>query len=390
VRLPEQRAEVGKSAAAEPAQGALSRHAAVGGAAGAAPLRKHLTLLVRGGSAYELARGGRALQRVGLSKGGVRAAPPSSAGANRGEGSGEGSGEGGKSGGAPRPAAASSSSSGGGSSSRLAPSRLPRPAGPPRPQPRMAQPRRVQLGWQEFVRSGDGRSLQRSTSARQRQAASTLMAAASGRLRQSTDFKRQRERRAKVAARQLAAAGVQCSYFSKYGRCCRTGGECLYDHDPEKIAICLGYLHGQCADEACPLSHDPTPQRMPVCRLFLLGLCVAPSCRYTHVHLGTATPLCDAFARCGWCAAGDACERRHERFCESYSERGECSLGEQCRLIRHRRTDAPASLFSATPAERAMRQRAAAVAAVDSPSCFPQLGTPIGSSSAVGTPLKPP
>ena len=61
---------------------------------------------------------------------------------------------------------------------------------------------------------------------------------------------------------------------------------------------------------------------MPVCRLFLLGLCVAPSCRYTHVHLGTATPLCDAFARCGWCAAGAGCERRHERFCESYSQVG--------------------------------------------------------------------
>lgn len=163
VRLPEQRPEAGKSAAAEPAQGARSRHAAMGGAA---PLRKHLTLLMRGGAAYELARGGRALQRVGVSKGAVRAAPPSSAGAS----SGEGSGEGGKSGGAPRPAASSAASSGGGSSSHLAPSsRLPRPAAPPRP-----QPRRVQLGWQEFVRSGDGRSLQRSTSARQRQAASTL------------------------------------------------------------------------------------------------------------------------------------------------------------------------------------------------------------------------
>ena len=78
-----------------------------------------------------------------------------------------------------------------------------------------------------------------------------------------------------------AAAGVQCSYFSKYGRCCRAGGECLYEHDPDKIAICLDYLHDQCSDEACPLSHEPTPQRMPVCRLFLLGLCVAPSCRYT-------------------------------------------------------------------------------------------------------------
>ena len=218
------------------------------------------------------------------------------------------------------------------------------------------------------------------------------MAAASGRLRQTIDFRRQRERLAKAEARQLAAAGVQCSYFSKYGRCCRTGGECLYAHDPEKLAICLGFLHGECADDACPLSHDPSPQRMPVCRLFLLGLCVAPSCRYTHVHLGTATPLCDAFARCGWCAAGDGCERRHERWCETYSERGECSLGEQCRLSRHRRTDAPASLFSATPAERAMRQRAAAEAArvlVDSPGCFPQLGTPLGSSSGVGTPLKP-
>ena len=53
------------------------------------------------------------------------------------------------------------------------------------------------------------------------------MAVASGRLRQSTDFKRQRERRAKAEARVQAAAGVQCSYFSKYGRCCRAGGECL-------------------------------------------------------------------------------------------------------------------------------------------------------------------
>ena len=118
--------------------------------------------------------------------------------------------------------------------------------------------------------------------------------------------------------------------------------------------------------------------------------------RYTHVHLGTATPLCDAFARCGWCAAGAGCERRHERFCESYSQCGECALGEQCRLSRHRRADAPAGLVSATPAERAMRRRAAAAAAaaaVDSPSCFPQLGTPLGStssSSAVGSPLKPP
>ena len=96
------------------------------------------------------------------------------------------------------------------------------------------------------------------------------------------------------------------------------------------------------------------------------------------------------------CAAGAGCERRHERFCESYSQCGECALGEQCRLSRHRRADAPAGLVSATPAERAMRRRAAAAAAaaaVDSPSCFPQLGTPLGStssSSAVGSPLKPP
>ena len=136
------------------------------------------------------------------------------------------------------------------------------------------------------------------------------------------------------------------------------------------MAICLKWLHGECDEAPCLLSHEPTPQRMPVCRLFLLGLCVAPTCKFSHVYLGAGTPLCDDFHRCGWCAKGADCEQRHERWCESYAERGECALGDQCRLSRHHRATAPAL---ATPGAATAR-RAAAAAAEDSPSCFPQLG----------------
>ena len=299
-------------------------------------------IVLRGGAAYELAHGGRALRRV------VR---PAAIGSTKAVASSTAYLAG-------ISAAATAAPGVGvlGRSSSTAAAAAPAPA--PKAKRAVRPPVRVQLGLAEFVRSADGKSLQRSKSTRLRQAAS-------GRLRQSIDFKRQRERQAKADARQQAASGVQCSYFSKFGRCCRAGGECLYEHDPEKLAICLPYLHGTCTDPVCLLSHEPTPQRMPVCRLFLLGVCLDKACPFVHVHLGHATPLCDSFTRCGWCEAGAQCEQRHERWCEGFSD--ECPLGDQCRLSRHRRTNSSKAAAAASIVPPP--------ALVSSPSTFPRLSS---------------
>ena len=316
-----------------PAAAPVAAPAATGAKAGG-------KIVLRGGAAYELAHGGRTLKRV--------VSPAAVDSTNLAAKS------------SPVAATAAGVGSSGGSSSTAA-AAAPAPA--PKAKRAVRPPVRVQLGLAEFVRSADGKSLQRSKSTRQRQAAS-------GRLRQSIDFKRQREKQAKADARQQAASGVQCSYFSKFGRCCRVGGECLYEHDPDKIAICLPYLHGTCTDPACLLSHEPTPRRMPVCRLFLLGMCLDKACPFVHVHLGHTTPLCDSFARCGWCEAGAQCEQRHERWCEGFGD--ECPLGDHCRLSRHRRG-------SSSKAAAATRSAASIVARppanVPSPSTFPRLSS---------------
>jgi len=111
--------------------------------------------------------------------------------------------------------------------------------------------------------------------------------------------------------------------------------ECPYEHNVDKVAICQRFLHHACDDALCPLSHDPTPERMPLCRLFLRGLCADPACTFAHVHLGGVAP-CRDFSRCGYCAAGTACEFRHEQTCAQHRATGACALGEQCKLRRVR------------------------------------------------------
>ncbi|KAG6374839.1 hypothetical protein JVT61DRAFT_4224 [Boletus reticuloceps] len=49
-----------------------------------------------------------------------------------------------------------------------------------------------------------------------------------------------------------------CPRFTTTGACSR-GLTCMYQHDPNKIAICWHFLHGNCPNtaESCNLSHDP-------------------------------------------------------------------------------------------------------------------------------------
>lgn len=151
----------------------------------------------------------------------------------------------------------------------------------------------------------------------------------------SLDFKRQRM----ADAARAAKGKMLCSFFCRHGRCDgRAGAECQFEHDPDRVAICQDYLHGTCdpdRDPPCPLSHAPSAENMPVCRLFARGLCVDSDCAFSHVHLGVSAPICAAFARCGYCANGAMCQKRHEMVCAAQTnERAGCALGERCKLGR--------------------------------------------------------
>ena len=194
-----------------------------------------------------------------------------------------------------------------------------------------------------FALSADGMSLQRDASARRKKAAST-------KLRLSIDFKRKREKKERAEARRENLGCVQCSYFSRFGCCTRAGGECLYAHDAEKVAICQKYLHGVCDDAACPLSHVLAAERLPTCRLFLQGVCVTPDCAFAHVHHGAGTDVCEAFSKGGYCAAGAACAKRHELTCElAAAAGGPCPLGELCKLRRPRPKPEPSDADAPPP-----------------------------------------
>ena len=154
----------------------------------------------------------------------------------------------------------------------------------------------------------------------------------------------------RAEARRENLGCVQCSYFSRFGRCTRAGGECLYAHDAEKVAICQKFLHGVCDDAACPLSHVLAAERLPTCRLFLQGVCVTPDCAFAHVHHGAGTDVCEAFSKGGYCAAGAACAKRHELTCElAAAGGGPCPLGELCKLRRPRPKPEPSDADAPPP-----------------------------------------
>ncbi|KAG1850652.1 hypothetical protein F4604DRAFT_1934325 [Suillus subluteus] len=145
-----------------------------------------------------------------------------------------------------------------------------------------------------------------------------------------------------------------CSRFTTTGACSR-GLTCMYQHDPNKIAICWNFLHGNCSSsaETCNLSHDPTPERTPLCVHFANnGRCTRENCHFPHVRVGQQRGVCRDFAVLGYCAKGLDCEMQHVRECPDFAEKGSCStkgckLPHVIRANRNRKPPAPtASLTS--------------------------------------------
>lgn len=145
-----------------------------------------------------------------------------------------------------------------------------------------------------------------------------------------------------------------CPRFTTTGACSR-GLTCMYQHDPNKIAICWSFLHGNCSStvETCNLSHDPTPERTPLCVHFANnGRCTRENCPFPHVRVGQRRGVCRDFAVLGYCAKGLDCEMQHVRECPDFAEKGICST-KGCKLphvIRaNRNRKPPVPTASLTP-----------------------------------------
>jgi hypothetical protein len=114
---------------------------------------------------------------------------------------------------------------------------------------------------------------------------------------------------------------------------CYKGPNCLFVHDPTKVAICKDFLMtGKCAaGTSCDLSHEPSPHRSPACMHFLRGRCANPECRYSHVRVTPGAPVCRAFATLGYCEKGETCEEKHVHECPDYANTGTCDK-KRCKL----------------------------------------------------------
>jgi len=126
----------------------------------------------------------------------------------------------------------------------------------------------------------------------------------------------------------------QCPFFTKTGTCAR-GTKCLYQHDPDKIAICPQYLRGDCpfSSETCQLSHEATPNRAPLCIHFAnSGRCKnGDSCVYPHFKVAPRTGVCKDFAVLGYCEKGIDCDKQHLKECPAFAETGICHI-KKCKL----------------------------------------------------------
>ncbi|KAI9573944.1 hypothetical protein HD554DRAFT_2202066 [Boletus coccyginus] len=124
-----------------------------------------------------------------------------------------------------------------------------------------------------------------------------------------------------------------CPRFTMTGACSR-GLTCMYQHDPNKIAICWNFLHGHCPNtaESCNLSHDPIPERTPLCVHFANnGRCTRVNCPFPHVRVGQRYGVCRDFAVLGYCSKGLDCQMQHVRECPDFAEKGTCST-KGCKL----------------------------------------------------------
>ncbi|KAI0766595.1 hypothetical protein BD413DRAFT_480613 [Trametes elegans] len=158
----------------------------------------------------------------------------------------------------------------------------------------------------------------------------------------------------RMAAKKAKYSDKPCPRFTSTGACNR-GLTCMYQHDPNKVAICWAFLKGNCPNsaETCPLSHDPTPERTPLCVHFANnGRCTRAGCPFPHVRVGPREGICRDFAVLGYCAKGLDCDKQHVRECPDFAERGECTT-KFCKLphvIRANRGRKPVSSSAAGPA----------------------------------------
>ncbi|KAG9312809.1 hypothetical protein JVU11DRAFT_6225 [Chiua virens] len=122
--------------------------------------------------------------------------------------------------------------------------------------------------------------------------------------------------------------------YHGYSGACSRGLTCMYQHDPNKIAICWSFLHGNCPNtaESCNLSHDPIPERTPLCVHFANnGRCTRENCPFPHVRVGQRHGVCRDFAVLGYCSKGLDCQMQHVRECPDFAEKGTCST-KGCKL----------------------------------------------------------
>ncbi|KIW01044.1 uncharacterized protein PV09_07558 [Verruconis gallopava] len=121
-----------------------------------------------------------------------------------------------------------------------------------------------------------------------------------------------------------------CPKFTRTGHCSR---DCRFNHDPSKVAVCKTFLHKRScpAGSSCPLSHDLTPHRTPVCMFFARGNCTNDNCQYVHSMPKDGAIVCEAFARLGYCEAGENCPHLHVFECPDYANTGKCDK-EDCHL----------------------------------------------------------
>ncbi|KAG7444879.1 uncharacterized protein BT62DRAFT_969988 [Guyanagaster necrorhizus] len=162
----------------------------------------------------------------------------------------------------------------------------------------------------------------------------------------------------KLAQKRMKYIDKPCPRFSTTGVCSR-GLTCMYNHDPDKVAICWNFLQGNCSNNACLLSHDPTPERTPLCLHFAnKGRCTRENCPFPHVNVGARQGVCRDFAVLGYCEKGLDCDKQHVRECPDFAEKGTCTT-KGCKLphvIRANRrkpvtssTGDPASLIYSDP-----------------------------------------
>ncbi|XVE60266.1 hypothetical protein DITRI_Ditri05aG0115200 [Diplodiscus trichospermus] len=174
-------------------------------------------------------------------------------------------------------------------------------------------PRRLVIGNDEYVRIGNGNQLVRDPKKRTHVLAS------------------EKVRWSLHTARLRLVKKQYCQFFTRFGKCNKDDGRCLYIHDPSKIAVCTKFLKGLCSNSNCKLTHKVIPERMPDCSYFLQGLCTNENCPYRHVHVNPNASTCKGFLK-GYCADGNECRKKHSYVCPYFEATASGPQGSKCKL----------------------------------------------------------